>query len=271
MTHGQWVLEYNTVPLPPMSVFQASYRRAAFKAHSSRHPRPIRQASLDDWHEMMGHLYPEALHKMSQSCQGVSITTSKLSNHKCEDCCLNYAKRVPYRFPTKRHTQPFGKVYWDLIVMKNGIGGENQILHFFDSCTCSHYVYHLYGKGEMHVLPAFQHFTNYAERRWGHKVMIFHGDGETAVSFGSSFEAWIVECGFIMEKSPPHTQDQNGPAERSGGVLIRRARAMKNTINLLEILWPKFLTCVAYLLNRSPTKSLNWETLMGYLERLLGN
>jgi len=205
MTYGQWVLEYN---IPPKSVFQASVpafqasipafqdstsqnstnQAAAFKAHSSRHPRPIKQASLDDWHEMMGHLYPEALLKIKQQCQGADITTNKLSDHKCENCCINYAKRVPYRFPTVRHTQPFAKVYWDLIVMKNGIGGENQVLHFFDSCTCNHFVYHLYGKSEMHILPAFQHFTNYAERRWGYKIMIFYRDGETVVSFGLGFD-----------------------------------------------------------------------------------
>jgi len=72
--------------------------------------------------------------------------------------------------------------------MKNGIGGENQVLHFFDSCTCNHFIYHLYGKSEMHVLPAFQHFTNYAERRWGYKIMIFYRDGETVVSFGLGFD-----------------------------------------------------------------------------------
>ena len=74
-----------------------------------------------------------------------------------------------------------------------------------------------------------------------------------------------------MEKSPLHTQDQNGPAKQSGGVIIGRARAMKNTANLPEILWPEMITCAAYLLNRSPTKSLNWETPIGYLERLSGN
>ena len=46
---------------------------------------------------------------------------------------------------------------------------------------------------------------------------------------------------------------------------------MKNTANLPEILQPEMLTCAAYLLNRSPTKSLNQETPIGYLERLSGN
>ena len=76
ITYSQWVLEYNTLP---KSVFQAliyiiqdptnqdpTTQAATFKAHLSRHPRPIKQASLDDWHKMMGHLYPEALLKIKQ-------------------------------------------------------------------------------------------------------------------------------------------------------------------------------------------------------------
>jgi hypothetical protein len=88
----------------------------------------------------------------------------------------------------------------------------------------------------MHVLPAFQHFTNYAERRWGYKIKIFYKDGKTAILFGTRFDKWVIKCGFIIEKSLPHTQDQNGPAKRSRGVIISRSRAMKNTANLLAIL-----------------------------------
>ena len=66
--------------------------------------------------------------------------------------------------------------------------------------------------------------------------MIFYKDGEIAISFGSRFDNWVIQCGFIIEKSPPHTQDQNGPAKRSRGVIIRRAKAMKNTANFPEIL-----------------------------------
>jgi len=49
---------------------------------------------------MMGHLYLEALVKMKQYYKGIDITITKLTNYKCEDCCLNYAKRVLYRFST---------------------------------------------------------------------------------------------------------------------------------------------------------------------------
>jgi len=51
---------------------------------------------------MMGHLYLEALVKIKQHCKGIDITIIKLINYKCEDYCLNYAKRVLYQFPTIR-------------------------------------------------------------------------------------------------------------------------------------------------------------------------
>jgi hypothetical protein len=66
--------------------------------------------------------------------------------------------------------------------------------------------------------------------------MIFYRDGEIAISFGLEFDNWVVQYRFIIKKSPPHTQDQNGPAKRSRGVIIRRAKAMKNTANLPKIL-----------------------------------
>ena len=69
-----------------------------------------------------------------------------------------------------------------------------------------------------------------------------------------------------MESLPLDTQDQNGLAERSRGVIIARGRNMKNTANLPDKLWPEIVYCAGYLLNRSPTKSLEWQTPIGYIE-----
>ena len=134
-----------------------------------------------------------------------------------------------------------------------------------------HFVYHLISTKEKYILPCFEHITNYVERRYGLKVRIFHGDGETAVNEGGGFAAFIVEKGLIMEYSPPHTQAQNGDAERSGGVIMGRGRNMRTSANLPEILWPEIYSAAAYLLNRSPTRSLGWLTPIGFIEKYLGN
>jgi transposase-like protein len=49
---------------------------------------------------MISYLYLEALVKIKQHCKGINIIITKLSNYKCKDCYLNYAKRVLYQFPT---------------------------------------------------------------------------------------------------------------------------------------------------------------------------
>jgi len=69
MVCNQWVLEYN--PVPPPAAYTAVVPQAAFRAHSSRHPRPTATATMDQWHEMIGHLYPEALKHLAEQCQGV--------------------------------------------------------------------------------------------------------------------------------------------------------------------------------------------------------
>jgi hypothetical protein len=266
----QWVLEYTENSVSERSKSEGSFTAllASFKAHSSRAPRPIKEGTLDQWHEIMGHLYPEALKKLETACQGVKITTSSLSDPKCEECCLNDAKSVPYRHPTFRHPIPFWKLCWDLISMNNGLGGENHMLHFVCPTSRMHFVYHLLGTGKQHLLPCFEHVLKYVERRYGLKVQIFHGDGEITVQY---FDEFKVEYGLIMENSPPHTQAQNGDAERSGGVIMGRGRNMRTSANLPEVLWPEIYSAAAYLLNRSPTRSLGWLTPIGFVEQYLGN
>jgi hypothetical protein len=61
-----------------------------------------------------------------------------------------------------------------------------------------------------------------------------------------------------LEPAPVYTKEPNGAIEQLGGVLITRGTAMKK--KLLIELHPKIFSCAAYLLNRSLTQRLNWET-----------
>jgi hypothetical protein len=176
---------------------------ASFKAYSSRAPRPTNEGTMDQWHEIIGHLYPEALKHLTDSCQGVSITTSTLSDPKCEECCLNDAKSVPYRHLTFRYPILFWKLCWDLISMDNGIGGENHLLYFVCLISRMYFIYHLLGTGKQHLLPCFEHVTNYVERRYGLKVKIFHGDGEPIIQY---FDEFKVEKDLIFKNSSLYTQ-----------------------------------------------------------------
>ena len=54
-----------------------------------------------------------------------------------------------------------------------------------------HFVYHLLGTSENHILPCFEYVTKYVKRRYGLKVRILYGDGEIAIKMGDGFADWI--------------------------------------------------------------------------------
>ena len=83
-------------------------------------------------------------------------------------------------------------------------------------------------------------------------------DGET--SLGKKFDTWIAKKGIDIEQSPLHTLDQNGVAERSRGVLIARATALRTSANLLEFLWPDIYIATGYLINQTPNRTLQVTT-----------
>ena len=68
----------------------------AFRAHSTHYLRPVNRATLDEWHEIIGHLYPEALLKLREHVLGIEITTSILINPKYKDYYLSDLKHILY-------------------------------------------------------------------------------------------------------------------------------------------------------------------------------
>lgn len=81
---------------------------------------------------------------------------------------------------------------------------------------------------------------------------------------------WTHEDGLIAERTAPDTPDQNGPSERSGGIITSKARRLRIDAKLPEDLWPECIRAAVYLMNRSPSKTLGWMTPIEKLGKLLG-
>ena len=57
------------------------------------------------------------------------------------------------------------------------------------------------------------------------KISFFYTNRE--ISLGGKFDDLMAKHGIIIERSAPATQAQNGAAERSGGVIMTKARTMR--------------------------------------------
>ena len=93
---------------------------------------------------------------------------------------------------------------------------------------------------------------------------------DTEKSLGDTAELWFETTGTLLLRSPPHTQDQNGAAERSGGVIISRSRAMQTDAKLPYFMWPEIVCAAGYILNRTPRQKHGWKTPLETLHAFVG-
>ena len=247
--YGQFILEYNKIN---SQITQST--GAAFPIRSALARRPS-EATANIWHQRMGHLHHEALSHLSTSTEGVKITPCS-TLLTCQTCHLSKAKQIVSRRQVSRMTTPFARVHFDLIQITPAFNGPRWILHFLDDYTRMNFIYTLSRKTQ--ATQTVIEFHTYVRIQYGCHINVFHTDGETAL--GGEFDRWVKWKGIAMEISAPYTPAQNGAAEKSGGVIMTRARAIRIEASLPTDIWPEIVQTAGYLINRSPSQRLNWKT-----------
>jgi Reverse transcriptase (RNA-dependent DNA polymerase) len=240
-----WVLEKH--PISPSSAFAASTA-----------PRPIYAASESTWHAVLGHPGPQALSHLENASTGAKITEKGTELAKCEPCRLSKAHKMISRRPEKEDPaeSPLARISYDLISLNEAYNGDKWVSHFTCNYTTMDFVYTHSSKGD--AVSIIREFLNMAQNRYGHKIRYFRTDGERAL--GHKFDDLMTVHGITTERSTPDTPAQNGAAERSGGVIITKARSMRIAASLPSDLWPEIVKTAGYLNNRTPKRQLDWKT-----------
>ena len=241
--------------------------------NKAQHKKPMRKsvaiptskADMATWHRRMGHLNWEAIAHLPQASIG-AVVEGKKPNQVCETCQLAAGLHQISRRPHTREEKPFARVYYDLIQLPVAYNGDQWTTHLLDEATYAQFAYTHKNKND--TLPCLKHFRKYIKHRYQCDLIIVHLDGERTL--GSDFDIWTIDGGILPEKTAPDTPDQNGPSERSGGVILAKARRLRIDALLPEDLWPECIRTAVYLMNRSPTRILAWQTPIERLGQLLG-
>ena len=110
---------------------------------------------------------------------------------------------------------------------------------------------------EKENFAALKDYIEYVETRHKMEVKIVHSDDEL---FTKRIRNWLTKKKIDCEPSAPRTQQQNGMAESSGGVIMTQSRTMRISANLPHGLWKEIVDAVTYLHNQTPKESLGWRT-----------
>jgi transposase InsO family protein len=251
---GQQVINYR-----PIERHREAFavNRVPRRRITSRDPRPPRKGDGMLWHRRMGHPSPMAVHKLGQNSLGTKLRGPSIV--QCPHCSLAKIRRqVSRRPPMRDRSIPGSEIHIDWTDLEESFEGFVRIMFFTDAASgmVTPYFMSTYGT-ERENLAALKDHIEYLENRHSLKVKVVHSDNEL---FTKRTCRWLNKKGIDCEPSAPRTPSQNGFAERSGGVIMAKSRAMRIGANFPHDLWKETVNSGAYLHNRTPKESLGWKT-----------
>ncbi|KAG8501502.1 hypothetical protein CXB51_003813 [Gossypium anomalum] len=150
---------------------------------------------------------------------------------------------------------------WGASRVKN-ITGARWFITFIDDHTRVCWVYLLKEKSE--TPKVFQHFHSMVRTQFNSTIHTLHTDNGREY-FNSVLSPYLSDQGIIHQSSCPDTPQQNGISERKNRHLLAVARAIMFTMNVPKYLWGEAVLTACHLINRMPSKVLNFQTPLNTL------
>lgn len=195
----------------------------------------------------MGHIGPAPLYKLGKQALGVRLNGP--TTVQCEACAMAKIKRqVSRRPPDRAIGAPGQEIHIDWTDLSQAHNGYVRVIFITDrfSGLITPYFMSTHGQ-ERENLRVLKDYIIWLKKQHDMTVQTVRSDNEL---FTIATRQWLRDEGISAEPSAPNTQAQNGLAERSGGVILEKARAMRGS--LPNDLWPEIINTAAYLYNRTP-------------------
>ncbi|XDG02528.1 hypothetical protein ABKA04_002143 [Annulohypoxylon sp. FPYF3050] len=119
--------------------------------------------------------------------------------------------------------------------------------------------YYLQERSARSINTALKHLLGILERQHMLKPRVIECDNELT-SVKPEVQRFLERIHIRLEPAAPRTQEQNGAAERMGGVIKMKARAMRQGAKLPTFLWPEVYRSAVYLYNRTPKYIYDWKS-----------
>lgn len=209
------------------------------------------------WHKRLGHLSDKNLHILKKQGHLGNEKIEKVSF--CEHCIYGKQKKLPFSAGTHKSTCILDYLHADLWgpASVNTYSGFKYYLLIIDDLSRKSWVLLLKNKSD-----TFQNFVNWktlVENQVNKKVKTLRTDNGLEFC-NEEFDNFCKDNGILRHRTVVYTPQQNGLAERMNRTLLERVRCMLTSSGLPKLFWGEAVKTASYLINKCPTKSLNYET-----------
>ena len=256
----QFVIEYR--PVSDADIQQASAFAMTPKYYPKLSARPKKsEASAELWHLRTGHPGKDPIKHLKESTRGAIVHGDGLTTIECEACSLSKAHEIISRRPSDHPaTQPFERVFFDIMHFTEAYNNHNFMHHLFDEYTKIHLIETTVHNGNGITLEILEYWYNLIKDRYKSCIKFIRLDNERTLQV--QFETWCRNKNppITIERTPPYVKESRGGAEPSGRVIDQMARTIRIHAHIPENLWPESVKTVKYLLMMLPTEALGWKT-----------
>ena len=216
------------------------------------------------WHRRLGHASFGYLQKLFPQLFSQLI----VSDFKCDVCERAKSHRVSFPISMNKSPAPFMVVHSDVWGPTNtpSLNGSRWFVSFIDDHTRMTWICLMKSKSEVSSL--FQQFHKMIATQYQTNIQVIRTDNRGEF-INHSLKDYLNTHGIIHQTTCPYTPQQNGVAERKNRHLLEVVRAFLFEAHMPTSYWGEAVTAGAYIINRVPSSSLQFQTPFEVLHRLV--
>ncbi|KAK0593671.1 hypothetical protein LWI29_001354 [Acer saccharum] len=207
--------------------------------------------SSRSWHCRLGHpSHPILQRLISSHC--LPVTKSETSVSHCSACLCNKSHKLPFGISTLISNKPFEILFTDVWGPAHIQSFDKNKYYVIFVDYFSKYTWLFPLKNKSDVPTVFRRFKLFVENFFNTRIKTVYSDGSgEAQSLGLDLQ----NLGIQHLKSPPHTPEHVGTAERKHRH-VETALTLLHHASMPPKYWSLAFSTAVYLINRMPTKVL---------------
>ena len=190
-----------------------------------------------------------------------------VADFQCDICQL--AKHTRVSFPHKPYmpSSPFSLIHSDVWGPSKVTtsSGKRWFITFIDDHTRITWVYLLRHKSE--TCQVFKNFHKMIQTQYQTSIRTLRTDNGTEY-FNTTLNPYLLQNGIVHQSSCVDTPQQNGVAEMKNRHILEVAHAIMFNMNIPKYLWGDVVLTATYLINRLPSRPLQFKTPYSILQSL---
>lgn len=215
-------------------------------------------AAMKLWHCRLGHQGNATIKKVMALGQKYGIPTIKSLEDMdfCTDCVLSKLKSLPFSRKASHMHEPadsldvLDRVYVDTVGPNPpSFNGMTYLVTITDHA--SRYRWPVFTKLKSDIAGEVIAWCKMVKTQFNKTVKIIQSDRGTEFC-NKTLDSYLKSEGIVSKHSSPGDSEIMGVAERTNGVLVETARALRVGAKLPKTAWAEAINTATYLINRTP-------------------